>query len=198
MPVLDGLSLIKAIRAMELSDKNIPIIMLTANVLSGVQDMIELKLSGQLTKPVHLDELTRTLQKALMYDQGTPLHKIEDLDLKPRQELPLYDPDALKQVVGDDPETIKELQQTYLRISAEQMNQLATLWGTTQSDKRVMLLHKLKSSSRSTGAMYLGQRFEHYECLSRNENGPLKEQEWLILRADYDKATELLRSEIED
>ena len=197
MPVMDGISLIQSIRAIESDNANIPIIILTANVLSEVQDMKELKLSGQLTKPVHLNEFALTLQQALKYRQANQMRNSDHREQSKINELPLYDPDALKQVVGDDPDTIKELQQTYVRISAEQMSQLERLWQTPQSDKRVMLLHKLKSSSRSTGALYLGQRFEHYELLSRKEAAALNIDEWKALKADYEKALELLRKDIE-
>lgn len=111
--------------------------------------------------------------------------------------MPIYDAQSLKQVVGDNPETIKELQQTYLRISAEQMQTLETLWQTDQADQRVMLLHKLKSSSRSTGALYLGQRFEYFEQLSRKSTEPLAAEEWQMLVADYDAASNLIRKELE-
>lgn len=197
MPVMDGISLIKAIREQESNQDSLPIIILTANVLSGVQEMKDLKLAGQLTKPVHLDAFANALAQALKNRKTKEFSRAKVANKDLEQPLPIYDAQALKQVVGDNPETIKELQQTYLRISAEQMQTLETLWQTDQADQRVMLLHKLKSSSRSTGALYLGQRFEYFEQLSRESTEPLAAEEWQMLVTDYDAVSNLIRKELE-
>jgi len=208
MPNMDGISLVQAVRNAEAKsasvDAAIPIVILTANVLSGVLNKPEFKLSGQLTKPVRLDEFAETLMQALLKRDGKnrsinnnhQRHENEQTKAESKPALAVYDPQALKQVVGDNPETLKELQQMYISVSEQQMQLLSELWQTDQSDQRVMLLHKLKSSSRSTGAMHLGQRFEHYEHLSRKTTQPLPLQDWLDLKKDYESFIAELRKAI--
>lgn len=208
MPNMDGISLIQAVRNAEAKRASvataIPIVILTANVLTGDLNKPELKLSGQLTKPVRLDEFADTLRQALSMRDGK--HRAINNNVEPyeherstaesKPSLPIYDPQALKQVVGDNPETIRELQQMYISVSEQQMQLLSELWQTDQSDQRVMLLHKLKSSSRSTGAMHLGQCFEHYEHFSRKMSEPLSLEDWIALKKEYEVFINLLRQEI--
>lgn len=208
MPNMDGISLIQAVRNAEAKrasvDTAIPIVILTANVLSGVLNKPELKLSGQLTKPVRLDQFADTLRHALSQRDGKnkainishEQHENEQSKAESTPSLPVYDPQALQQVVGDNPETIRELQQMYISVSEQQMQLLSELWQTDQSDQRVMLLHKLKSSSRSTGGMHLGQCFEHYEHLSREMSEPLSLEDWIALKKEYELFINLLRQEI--
>ncbi len=198
MPNMDGLTLIKSLREQSAKGASLPIIMLTANAMSMASETAELNLSGKLTKPVqlHLFEaaLASTLESRSPQQSSRTESKTKPVSTPVQETLPAYDPDALKQVVGDDPDTLKELQETYIVVSAEQMQQLGSIWQSEQSDQRVILLHKLKSSSRSTGLMRLGERFEYYEQLCRQKTSPLKEDEFLQLKAIYEEAVALLRS----
>lgn len=194
MPHMDGVALVEAIRKAESPEEEVPIILLTANVLSGVADIPSLKLSGQLTKPVHLDALAAMLSKVLAKPNTLNSESYGSASLT--QDFPLYDPDVLKNMVGDNPETLNELKHMYLQVSEEQMHRLEEIWSTSDAEQRVVLLHKLKSSSRSTGALHLGQLFEHYEHLSRESSAALPAEEWRQLKQAYDQFVDRLRSDM--
>jgi signal transduction histidine kinase/ActR/RegA family two-component response regulator len=66
MPVLDGVSALRKIRAMRGSRSKTPVIAMTANVLmENQQDMIDAGMNGFLGKPFRQVELREALQKAI-------------------------------------------------------------------------------------------------------------------------------------
>ncbi len=66
MPVMDGYDATKAIRALDRSDSNLPIIAMTADAFSDdAQRCFECGMDAHLTKPLDIRECMRTLQKYL-------------------------------------------------------------------------------------------------------------------------------------
>lgn len=63
MPVMDGLSATKAIRALERADaKNIPIIAMTANAFKeDEKKCLEAGMTAHLAKPIQIDEVIKTI-----------------------------------------------------------------------------------------------------------------------------------------
>ncbi len=71
MPVMDGYETTRNIRAMDRSDKDIPIIAMTADAFSDdVKVCLDCGMDAHVAKPLDLKELIRTLQKFL--GDGTP------------------------------------------------------------------------------------------------------------------------------
>jgi len=66
MPVMDGVSAFKRIRAMSGKRASTPVIAVTANVLTeSQQEMEEIGMNGFLTKPFHLSDLREVLHDAV-------------------------------------------------------------------------------------------------------------------------------------
>lgn len=66
MPEMDGVETLHAVRAMGGRFETLPIVLLTANAVSGVKEsMIKEGFDGFLSKPIDIEELTQTLAKFL-------------------------------------------------------------------------------------------------------------------------------------
>lgn len=64
MPVMNGYDATKAIRQLERSDKDIPIIAMTADAFSNdVQYCLDCGMNAHVAKPLDMKNLLRTLQK---------------------------------------------------------------------------------------------------------------------------------------
>lgn len=66
MPIMDGFEATKVIRSLERSDKNLPIIAMTANAFeSDVQQCLDCGMNAHVAKPLNIKELLRILQEYL-------------------------------------------------------------------------------------------------------------------------------------
>ena len=162
MPEMDGYSLAAAIRREEAerglpSQGRIPILAFTANALRGEASRARAAgMDEYLTKPLKLDLLKDALAKWLPREHGETMPA--ELTEVPggALETPAVDVAVLKGMVGDDPETVREFLSDY----RDSTRQLATEIGAARAagDMRQIgaIVHKLKSSSRSVGALALG------------------------------------------
>jgi len=178
MPEMDGYELTAAIRAGETGKTRIPIIAFTANALKGeAARCIAIGMDDYLSKPVQLVNLKAMLEKWLPVaaepmtaeTASTPLgvgralpagEKIcraePDLQLQGGGNIPV-DVNVLKALVGDDEAMIREFLHDF-RLSASKIAvELRTACAAGQTAAAGAHAHKLKSSSRSVGALALGE-----------------------------------------
>jgi CheY-like chemotaxis protein/HPt (histidine-containing phosphotransfer) domain-containing protein len=160
MPEMDGYELAAAIRTAEAGKSHKPIIALTANALKGeAEHCLEVGMDDYLSKPVQLANLKARLDKYLPAVEETPISVeiaqtaavAEQASTKP------VDVSVLKALVGDDEESIREFLHDF-RLSATKIaGELRKANGAGQTGVVGGLAHKLKSSSRSVGALELGE-----------------------------------------
>jgi two-component system, sensor histidine kinase and response regulator len=183
MPNMDGYQLTKTIRASKAAHKDIPIIALTANALKGeMEHCRSIGMDDYLSKPVQLESLQTTLEKFLR----TSKPGVESLSPKKAApsatEVPV-DIQVLKDLVGDDAEMIKDLLQEYRDNSAATTKALHAAFQAGQWSTVGSTAHKLKSSSRSVGAMALGEL-----CAKLEQAGKANDAKTLeSLLPDFDK-----------
>ena len=73
MPVLDGLSATKEIRALGGRAASVPIYALTADVLTKGRESLEtMGLDGYLTKPINWGSLSQVIDKVVKGKRGSP------------------------------------------------------------------------------------------------------------------------------
>ena len=162
MPEMDGLELTKNIRFQEAGHKHIPIVALTANALKGEREhCLSTGMDDYLTKPAQLEDLRSVLEKYL--SSSKPIVHTESATQPPilahevDSVMVPVDVHVLEGLVGNDPEMIKEMLQDY-RASAEKTAvELRAAYQAGQWVTVGSLAHKLKSSSRSVGALALGE-----------------------------------------
>ena len=161
MPERDGLALARAIRAEEAQRGNgthLPIIALTANIVSDDRDQaLADGVDDYLMKPLMLDGLHAALQKWIPDQAGVACPPGKRSPTMPGDEGPTVDHAALVALVGDDQEFLLGLRQEYLTLCAEQGAAIVAAAHSRNTTQIVMLAHRLKSSSRSVGALELGE-----------------------------------------
>jgi PAS domain S-box-containing protein len=158
MPEMDGYELTAAIRAAEAGNTHIPIIAFTANVLKTEEaHCLAVGMDGYLSKPVQLENLKAMLEKWLPVERA-PDHARQAENSSPVSEnTAVVDVNILKTLIGvNDEATIREFLHEF-RLSAEKIAlEIRACYTTGQLAAIGALTHKLKSSSRTIGALALG------------------------------------------
>ena len=168
MPEMDGYQLAQAIRQQEAGQRHMPILALTANALLGEEKRAkQAGIDDYLTKPVQLQLLTETLSKWLNGTGQTANALPAVTDSEP---VALFDSGVLKALVGDDPDTLDELLTDYLDSAKQLAQDLRTAFRADDINAIGGVAHKLKSSSRSVGALPLGDLCAEIEnaCTTRD------------------------------
>ena len=182
MPVMDGLVATRMIRS-DPAMARVVVIAMTAN--AGQEDLnrcLQVGMNEVLTKPIDPDLLFLTLAKWMRQPYPhvvpqtgqtaatTPVAKPKQPDVSA---LAVWDANALKRVVGDNPAAHVRLLDKYL-LTAKEI--LAAIRGGAESRRWSDVAdqaHKLKSSSRSVGALQLGALCESLERAGRSNNADL-------------------------
>ena len=156
MPEMDGYTLALKIRQEEQGKSRLPIVALTANALRGEENRAKtVGMDAYLTKPVPLKKLRTTLEQWL--PQPGSENSTDTLTHVQQTHTPnLVDVSVLQELVGDDRETIREFLTEYLASAQTQFDALKTAFEARDMRHVSAITHKLKSSSRSVGALVLG------------------------------------------
>lgn len=176
MPVMDGYELTRRIRSDEAATSApypLPIVALTANALRGEETRVrELGMTAFLTKPVLLNVLKGTLSQWVTPQVAAPTPKqaMPAIATAATGHLPTLDVSVLQGLVGDDADIIHEFLTDY-RTSAQRIAGDIRL-AQTQGDLSALgaACHKLKSSSRSVGALSLGELCQKIEQSARQRD----------------------------
>ncbi len=178
MPEMDGYALTAAIRAAEAGKTRMPIIAFTANALKGeAEHCREVGMDDYLSKPVQLVKLKAMLGKwmpisgeaaiAAGEESGSPdgatrnpgsnRQNISDsIAFHTGYIAAPVDVNVLKTLIGDDDATLRDFMHDF-RISATKIAvELRAACAAENAEAAGALVHKLKSSARSVGALALG------------------------------------------
>ena len=172
MPKMDGYALAKAIRRMEAGRERAPILVITANALRGEERLAEeAGIDGYLTKPVQLRVLAAALEKWLpgANAAASPAAAPPE-ETRGAQVAPVVDVTVLKRLVGDGADTVLEFLADYLASARQLAKELRTAFGAGDVQQVVVITHKLKSSSRSVGALALGDLCAELENVGRTDD----------------------------
>ena len=154
MPVMNGWDLSVAIRRAETGGSHIPIVALTANALKAEADRCrEMGMDDYVSKPVLLAELKAALDKWLpAASEAFPL-----ASTPPQADTSApVDLSVLKELTHDDAEIIREFLVDFQISAARIGRELHLACDAGQAVVVGELMHKLKSSARSMGALALG------------------------------------------
>lgn len=202
MPVMDGIETTKRIRANfnGVNSPDLPIIALTAHALkSDMERCTEAGMNDFITKPVLPEILEKILQKWLCLSSGSVINAANALppqrkglqtgfdtlekaistapaDFNQRengwQNSPVFDYPALKRKMNEDDQLAKEIIEVYWSRFPAQFEELKDLISAGLQGEVLRLVHTLKGSSGSVGAMQLFQLFRELECAAK-KNEPL-------------------------
>jgi PAS domain S-box-containing protein len=170
MPVLDGYGLAKAIRQQEGDGRRLPIVALTANAVRGeAKRIVACGIDDHLTKPISLAALQSVLEK-WMPTKASPVpaqgHKKHDQGDIP----PPLDLDAMREIVGSDEATLGELLVDYRVSLVETCDTMRRASDAGHFSELAAAAHRLKSSSRSVGALPMGDLCAEIENVVKTAN----------------------------
>ena len=190
MPGMDGLETSTFIRAMETggaSYKNLPIIMLTANAVSGQREMfLERGINDFLAKPIDIQKLNDILEKWIPAEKRIEVHRPQE---DGKQELTEYiavpgvDTGLGLRNTGGNPAVYRDILINFCRDAETRMAKLIESLESGNLKLYVTLVHALKSAARSIGALetgnlaaWLEEKAEWVDTgLIRNKNADLLE-----------------------
>ncbi|HYD60934.1 MAG TPA: MASE4 domain-containing protein [Noviherbaspirillum sp.] len=167
MPEMDGYTLVETIRREEAGRQRLPILALTANALRGeVNRAMAAGMDEFLTKPVELARLQAALEKWL----PPPAEPVQVPSGETRNEsAAVFDANVLKTLVGDDEGIVQGFLADYLAC-ARRLGTALRAAGTAGDLAQVAsIAHKLKASSRSIGALALGDLCDELERQGNTE-----------------------------
>ncbi len=185
MPELDGFGLARAIRALEREQGREPATLLAVTAAAQQAELLQARaagMDGHLVKPIRLEDLRDALQR-WSQAQGraeTPgpsepassqstAQPADAQAVSPAQ--PRVDLQVLRDLVGDDAETVRALLAQYAADLDATMS--AMVQARDQGDRAALggLAHRLKSSSRTVGALDLGELCQRLESACRQAEG---------------------------
>ena len=174
MPGMDGYTLADTIRSEEARrglarHERMPILALTANALRG--EAMRAQAAGMdeyLTKPLQLHLLKAALAKWLPRSgaQAAPAASSDAPVEAPEPRV--FDVSVLNELVGEDAQVVRELLSQYRAASARLAAEMRVAAPAPDMRQIGALAHKLKSSSRSVGALALGDLCAELENACRS------------------------------
>ena len=185
MPNMDGYEMTEAIRGAEQSTgERIPIVAITANALQGEADRcLASGMDDYLSQPLEMLKLRRALAKWLPdvvhSDAGPSEEAVSDENIDVAPPVPTsspdngngaspVDPQALKSVFGDDDETFREILGDFVDPATANVKEITDAVEAGDAAGVGSAAHKLKSSSRSVGAIQLGELCEQLEIAGKS------------------------------
>jgi signal transduction histidine kinase len=154
MPEMDGYALTAAIRHDEQAAgaRRMPIVALTANALAGeANGALAVGMNEYLTKPVALRLLQETLERCLPASESRRALQI----------------DVLHGLVDHDTDAAREILTEYLACARRDADALRAAAAAGDGARVSAIAHRLKSSSRSIGALALGELCAELEGTGR-------------------------------
>ena len=161
MPNMDGFALTALIRELEGVYRHSPIIAVSANAIEGeAQRCKDRGMDDYVAKPLRLHELASVLERWI---PGKQLGNHKPAAEK-EPSLAVWNPEALSKFIGDNPVKRKHLLERFLATAQVDISALNAALSANDEKSLIRTAHTLKSSSRTVGAMVLGDlcdRLEH-------------------------------------
>jgi signal transduction histidine kinase/DNA-binding response OmpR family regulator len=179
MPVMDGYSATKSIRASEQAQEDkphIPIIALTANAIDGDRDIcLSAGMDDYLSKPYTREQLNTIITRWVdhrknLTNQLAVTEKRETSSIEVR-ELDASAIDTLREIEqAGTPNLVNQIATIFLAETPLKIKELSTLIHANENAKVRMLAHSLKSNSFNLGARELGKVFRDLEAIAKTDS----------------------------
>jgi PAS domain S-box-containing protein len=191
MPNVDGFAATEKIRAFPNSKRNIPIIALTAHALMGDREKcLDAGMTDYISKPVSGQELVKKIDVLLDIRKDDARNK----ESVSSEISPKLDKDRLKNVSLGDKEFEKDLLMSFLSDLDDKYKYLIELLADHDLAKIVEIVHSIKGSSYSIGAVKVGEEAYAIELSGKNND-------WVNINArieKFDKTIQETKEEIKN
>jgi signal transduction histidine kinase/CheY-like chemotaxis protein len=169
MPEMDGIEATAAIRAW---DKQIPIIALTANAVSGMREMfIEKGFNDFLAKPIDVSKLDEMLGKWIPKEKRKRKEKNEELETAKKQfpfpAIPGVDTAKGIAMTGGTEAGFRTVLSLFRADTEERLSLLQAVPSAAKLPEFVTQVHALKSASASIGAAQVSAQAEKLEAAGK-------------------------------
>ena len=165
MPKMNGYELVTQIRQKESDgDQRVPIIAITANALeTDIEKCFAVGIDDVIAKPVELEDLRNALEKwvAGSLPEDSDWTNPDAIDLLVHDAVDL---DVLTQSTGNKPELHQHLLRSYREALDDELDNIQQAFAWKNNEQIAEYTHKLKSSSRSLGAMAMAQICQQLEA----------------------------------
>ncbi|MDE2371540.1 MAG: PAS domain S-box protein [Burkholderiales bacterium] len=171
MPRMDGYQLAAAIRGEEAragQGRRVPIVALTANAMKGEAERCRAAgMDEYLTKPVRLPQLEAELARLLAPGAAVPAGDPPAAAATPSPSPPVLQLDELRRYVGDRPALIESLLDQFDEQWPRRRREVDEARDADGFEPIGGAVHRLKSASRSVGALALAAVCERIEAACR-------------------------------
>ncbi len=211
MPEMDGYEVTSRIRGGG-SDSYIHlrsapyIIALTANAMQGDRERcLSLGMNDYLTKPLHLHQLERALQRALL--KVRPATEDDPPGLPPSPEPAVPAVEILDRTVIDglkelrepgQPDPLAELIHLFFRDAQPRLETMENAAGSEDLATLAANAHTLKGSASNLGARQLAAACAALEKLAKAGNASQARERFFEVKQELKKVEGILRAEIDD
>lgn len=170
MPVMSGLDATLAIRAQDGPGAQIPIIALTADVVSeNRQSYFKAGMNDCVAKPIDRDELARSIDNVIYRATAGAQIPTEDAPSEDKSE-PFYDFDSTVQRLGVPKELLAPLLQRFIDGNRDSGRMVGDLIRDDKLDEALSFLHNLKGVSGNLGAMAVSKTASEIERYIRDRD----------------------------
>ncbi len=210
MPVMDGMTATRKIRAWETSG-HLPIIALTANAMTGDRELCEAAgMDGYLTKPIEVERLRSILAKF-----GLAKHETENSTAAsmspaipsastpasaspstsraaPSDHSPPVDLSGFNTMTGGDDAFARELAAAFIVCGDQQLSELTAALAALDWPALMRAAHQLKGSSANIHAHALKSLAERMEAASDSGDARVLERCNAQLRQEFERVKQFL------
>ena len=204
MPVLDGMATTAAIRALQGPNRDIKVVLVTADVVNDTRmKALDVGVNEFASKPLQSQDLQRALQRCGLLDASTVLVN----DPAPVIEVALPEPDELNAsaaglidtesyteiVAMMPPDTMDELLGTLFEAPQGSVHVLVASLAAGEADQIAYDAHKLKGTAMLLGFRALVRPSAQIERLAPEDNAPLRRELGNQLLVDMERTQHALR-----
>jgi signal transduction histidine kinase/CheY-like chemotaxis protein len=203
MPGMDGLEASAAIRALENGDtyfRELPIIALTANAVSGQREMfLSRGLNDFIAKPIEIKQLNSVLERWIPPEKKIKVEHAEK-NTGPEEPVDLEIPELNTEIgllnVSGSVDVYLDILNEFSRNVQHLKGQIRTARKSEDTSLYGQTMHALKGASRGVGALSLGNLAEELEEAAKNgELAAIKEKTDNLLR-EIDTITDNINAAI--
>ena len=204
MPEMDGIETLKILKELGLVD-NTKVVALTANAVVGAREQyLDAGFDDYISKPIELSEMDKIFNKYLSEEKVEAPIAPEDNKIKSLNLDGLGMMDKLKSLdinveegisyCGDDEEFYIEIVNDYIKAAPEKIEQLNALLEEGDMKEYKVLIHSVKSSSKTIGCMSLFEKARDLEAAAASGNIDYVKTNHRSVVSEYKNLVEALES----
>ena len=200
MPKLTGVETLNRLR--EIDKFNIPVVVLTANAVSGMREnYLEKGFNDYLSKPIDKTELIRVLSKFLnnkskvySYDEATNDSSLNSLNEESKKFLEANNVDITKALaILGDIEMYNETVNDFLDEVEDKWNRIKLYLKNKDMPSYAVEVHSLKSDAKYLGLMKLADISYDHELKSKENNYDGVLSSFNLLEKEYNDSLKIIK-----